>query len=186
MNRFDSLIKKLCPNGVEYREIDSLCKTVNAKVKIKSLDYIKNGKYPIIDQGKNFIGGYTNENEIFPLDEYVIFGDHTCIVKYVDFAFAQGADGVKVLLADKDIIIPKYLFHCMSNIHMESDYSRHWSKMKKKLIPVPPLEIQNEIVFILDNLCKIKELTDKLSDLQQKQYEYYRNKLLDFKEINND
>lgn len=183
MKNINDLIKKLCPEGVEFSEIDSLCKTVSAKIKVKSLDYMKSGKYPIIDQSQNFISGYTNENSPFPTDEYVVFGDHTCIVKYVDFSFVQGADGVKVLVADKNIIMPRYLFYCMSNIHMDVGYSRHWSKMRKELIPVPPLEIQEKIVSVLDSLYRIKELTEKLADLRKKQYEYYRDRLLRFEEV---
>lgn len=49
-------------------------------------------------KGKSLIAGYTDdETAILPLSAYVLFGDHTRIVKYVDYEFAQGADGLKIL-----------------------------------------------------------------------------------------
>ncbi len=176
MSRIEKLLQELSPDGVEYVEINDVCKVITSKVKIKSHDYIKHGLFPVIDQGQKFIGGYTNNAGAFPEDKYIIFGDHTCVVKYIDFAFFQGADGVKVLKANQNIINTKYLFYCMSNIHLEVNYSRHWSKMRIHKIPLPPLEIQEEIVRILDNFT---ELTAELT-LRKKQYEYYRDYLLDF------
>lgn len=120
----------------------------------------------------------------FQKGEYVIFGDHTCTVKYVDFPFAQGADGVKVIVA-KDGIIPKFLFYCMSNIRIEGGYARHWAKMRETEIPIPSLEKQREIVSILDRFdCLSEDIVTGLPAeivARQKQYEYYRDKLLTFK-----
>ena len=179
MSRLDELIQELCPDGVEYKKIGDVCKTLSPSVKIKSNDYLENGLYPVIDQGQDFIGGYTNESS-FPKDEYVIFGDHTCVVKYVDFAFVQGADGVKVLAPIKSIIIPKFLYYCMDSIQMDVSYARHWSKMKEKEVPVPPLEVQREIVRVLDHFTLLRqELSAELS-ARRKQYEYYRDELLTF------
>ena len=180
MNKLEELIIALCPNGVAFKEINNLCRTLTPVVKIKSNDYLESGLYPVIDQGQAYIGGYTNEEGAFPKDEYVVFGDHTCVVKYVDFAFVQGADGVKVLCADRNLVIPRYLFHCMTNIKIDVSYARHWSKMKVQRVPVPPIEIQREIVRMLDHFTDLtKELTAELTARKQ-QYEYYRDSLLDF------
>lgn len=175
MSKLDELIKELCPDGVEYTPISDLSRAIIPKIKIKSNDYLTDGIYPIIDQGQDFIGGYTNNEDVFPKDEYIIFGDHTCVVKFVDFSFAQGADGVKVLKVNSPTILPKYLFYCMANIKMDSSYARHWSKMKAIKIPVPHTDIQREIINILDNFT---ELTAR-----KQQYEYYRDSLLSFGEI---
>ena len=144
------------------------------------------GIYPIIDQGQDFIGGYTNNEDVFPEDEYIVFGDHTCVVKFVNFSFAQGADGIKVLKVNSPTILPKYLFYCMANIKMDSSYARHWAKMKAIKIPVPHPDIQHEIVTILDQFNALTN--DLISGLpaeiaaRQQQYEYYRDKLLTFTE----
>ncbi len=183
MGKLDELIKELCPNGVEYIKVDSLCETQTPIIKIKSKAYLKEGVYPVIDQGQEFIGGYTNEEGVFPEDEYVIFGDHTCVVKYINFSFAQGADGVKVLKADTQRILSKYFYYCMSNINLDASYARHWSKMRIQKIPVPPLEVQREIVRILDSFTLLTaELTAELT-ARKKQYNYYRDMLLTFNEV---
>ena len=144
------------------------------------------GKYPIIDQGQDFIGGYTDNNGVFPKDEYVIFGDHTCVVKYVDFSFAQGADGVKVLKADKTKVLPKFLYYSMSRIKLDAGYARHWAKMKNQSIALPDINTQKRIISLLDFFEAIcTDLCDGIPaeiTARQKQYEYYRDKLLSFNE----
>lgn len=183
MSRLDDLIAELCPDGVPFDYVENLCLTLSPAIKIKSNDYLSEGLYPIIDQGQELIGGYTNRRNIFPKDEYIIFGDHTCVIKYVNFAFAQGADGIKVLRAKKDVIISRYLFHCMTSIRLDVSYARHWSKMKRQRIPVPPLEVQREIVRILDSFTELTaELTAELI-ARKKQYEYYRDLLLTFDDV---
>ena len=77
----------------------SFINCTDSNKKIKQKEYLKEGILPIVDQGKDLIGGFTNNKELafkgaLPV---IIFGDHTRCVKYVDFNFVQGADGVKVL-----------------------------------------------------------------------------------------
>ena len=83
---------------VEWKPLGDLVKTVTAPTKLKSQSYCATGELPIIDQGIEFIAGYTDE-EIAPVraGRYVIFGDHSEHIKYVDFSFVQGADGIKIL-----------------------------------------------------------------------------------------
>lgn len=183
MGKLDALIAELCPDGVIFEEVGKLSKTLSPSIKIKKNDYLAEGIYPIIDQGQEFIGGYTNEESAFTVDEYIVFGDHTCVVKYIDFAFVQGADGVKVIKADSMRVLPKYLYYCMSNIKMDISYARHWSKIRIEKVPVPPLEVQGEIVRILDAFTEhttklISELTSELTS-RKNQHNYYRNILLD-------
>ena len=180
MSKIKQLINNLCPDGVEFKEIESLCETCTPKLKVKKENYRDKGTYPVIDQGQNFIGGYTDEEGAFDNGEYIIFGDHTCTLKFVNFAFVQGADGIKILKANEKIIIPKFLYYCMANVNVTSSYNRHWSKIKIIKIPVPPLEVQREIVRILDLFTNLTaELTAELT-ARKKQYEYYRDKLLNF------
>lgn len=86
-------------------------KISTSKQKLKQKEYLLEGTIPVIDQGQDLIGGYTNEKERV-LDcslPAIIFGDHTKIVKLISFPFAPGADGTKVLQAKK-IVLPKFLF----------------------------------------------------------------------------
>lgn len=177
MSRLEKLIGQLCPDGVEYKKVEEVSRTLTPKAKVKSHSYLITGKHPVIDQGQDYIGGYTDAEGAFPQGEYVVFGDHTCVVKFVDFSFVQGADGVKVIVPEGEIIC-KYLFYCMSNVKMDVGYARHWSKMRTEEIPLPPLEIQREIVRILDQFTELTtELTAELT-ARKEQYRYYSLSLL--------
>lgn len=179
MSHIEELVKQYCPNGVEYKELGEMCDIIAAPKKLNKKNYKENGSYPIIDQGQQFIVAYTNDTSaIVPKDDYIIFGDHTRNVKFVDFSFAQGADGVKILKAHKTIL-PRYLYHAILNLEIPNrGYNRHWSIAKELIIPVPPLPVQEEIVKILDAFTSLEaEL-----EARKKQYEYYRNQLLSFDE----
>ncbi|MDR1926758.1 MAG: restriction endonuclease subunit S [Endomicrobium sp.] len=189
-NKLQQLINKLCPNGVEYKELGELLNedcvfTITPPKKIAKNQYKNTGQFPIIDQGQNFIVGYINDiGTIINNGEYVIFGDHTETIKYVNFAFAQGADGIKILGTAPNNLIAKYLYYAMNNFYKKSGkYTRHFGLLKFCKIPIPPLEVQKEIVRILDKFTELKaELEAKLEaelEARQKQYEYYRiNKLI--------
>lgn len=165
---------------VEWKTLGEIVKTITAPTKIKKERYRQTGKIAVIDQGIEFIAGYTDEM-LTPIKagEYVIFGDHSEHIKYVDFEFIQGADGLKILkpLADN----AKYIYYAFLHFYQrENNYKRHWSRAKETLIPIPPLSVQQEIVRILDALTAMTaELTAELS-LRQKQYQYYRDLLLTF------
>ena len=184
MSKLDELIKELCPNGVEYKELGEICITVTSPLKLKKSDYKIEGKIPIIDQGEEYIAGYIDFNEYLPKEEYILFGDHSEIIKYVNFEFIQGADGLKILRT-KNPIKAKYIYYCFNNFYKkENGYKRHWSNAKRTLIPIPPLEVQDEIVKILDDYTKsVEELKEKLNEeliARRKQYYWYRDYLLKF------
>src|SRR5689334_15738372 len=95
-------------------------------IKIKQVDYLQEGEYPIIDQGKTFIGGFTNDkNNIVRCKlPCIIYGDHSRNVKYYDKPFAIGADGVK-LLETTDKILPKYGYYFLQRVRLpETGYDR--------------------------------------------------------------
>ncbi len=181
-----SYIEKLLDGAeVAWLPLGDVVNTVTAPAKLKKEAYREIGAIPIIDQGVSFIAGYTDENiKALPSDEYVIFGDHSEHIKYVDFAFIQGADGLKILKPKSDSA--RYIYHSFQNFYRkEPNYKRHWSKAKETLIPIPcpedaekSLKIQAEIVRILDAFT---ELTAELT-ARKKQYNYYRDQLLTFSE----
>ena len=165
---------------VDWKPLNKIVTTITATVKLKREMYCSTGSTPIIDQGEKFIAGYTDENfEAIPSNEYIIFGDHSEHIKYVNFSFIQGADGLKILKPKEDNA--KYIYYAFQNFYVkELNYKRHWSSAKETLIPLPPPTVQTEIVKILDALTALtSELTSELI-LRQKQYEYYREKLLSF------
>ena len=189
MSNADFMEKLLDGVGVEWKTLSAVVKTVTAPSKLNSQAYRTVGKLPIIDQGIEFIAGYTDE-DITPVEvgEYVIFGDHSEHIKYVDFPFIQGADGLKILRPISDNA--KYIYHAFLNFYKkELSYKRHWSTAQQTLLPIPcpenpkkSLEIQAEIVRILDAFTALTtELTTELT-ARKTQYNYYRDQLLSFEE----
>ncbi len=141
--------------------------------KIKKEQYLEEGKYPIVDQGKGLVAGYTDE-EVYVkhTPPYIIFGDHTRTFKYVDFKFVLGTDGVKVLIPKISEINVKYLYYFFLTLEVpDTGYNRHFKFLKDVMIPIPPLEQQNHIVAVLDKaqvlIDKRKEAIAKLDELVQ-------------------
>ena len=121
-------------------------------IKTKQNDYAEVGEFPIVDQGKALIAGYTDDEAALckvPLP-VVIFGDHTRCLKFVDFPFGMGADGVKVL-KPKAGLDAKFLYHYLRQIKLpDGGYDRHFKYLKRETVPLPPLEEQRRIAAILD------------------------------------
>jgi len=148
-------------NGVELEKLSS---SVTPPKKIPKNKYQTVGKYPIIDQSQKEIAGFTNDEKslIEVGSGVVIFGDHTCSVKFSEVPFAQGADGIKILKT-KENCLPKYLFYFLKANPIEiSGYKRHFSRLKSISIPLPSIEIQKEIVETVEEEQKIIEANKRL------------------------
>ena len=135
--------------------------------KIKTREYEATGKFPIIDQGQEFIAGYLNDEQkvIRIPGPVIIFGDHTRIIKYVDFDFVPGADGVKVLRPIG--LYERYFYLYLKSLTLEDrGYSRHFKVLNKQLFALPSFEEQKRIVAKVDQLMA---LCDELEAKQEKQ-----------------
>ena len=122
--------------------------------RILARDYKPSGKYPIIDQGKNRIAGWTDDDSdlISTNLPVVIFGDHTRAFKYVDFPFVRGADGTQ-LLKPKAGIDPLFFYYACRAVDLPSrGYNRHFRALKEKEIPTPPLDEQRNIARTLQRI----------------------------------
>jgi type I restriction enzyme M protein len=116
--------------------------------KIQKADYHQAGRYPIIDQSQLAIAGRTDDASalIDAKAGTVIFGDHTCAVKFAEEPFAQGADGIKVIKPN-DNLLPKFIYYfLLAHPIQQEGYKRHFRKLAESGVPVPPLEIQRTIV----------------------------------------
>ncbi|MCD6149620.1 N-6 DNA methylase [bacterium] len=143
---FGQELRKL--EDVEMVELGKIIKTITPPKKIKKSNFCKKGSFPIIDQSQNFIAGWTDDkNAVVKVQKpLVIFGDHTCILKLVEQDFAQGADGIKIL-ETKENILPKFLYYFLqANPVDDGEYKRHFTKLRKLKIPLPPLAIQKQLV----------------------------------------
>ena len=144
--------------------LDSFDNVTDSKKKLATKEYLEEGEYPIIDQGQDFIGGYTDDADMIYDGELpiVIFGDHTRCIKYIDFQFAQGADGVKVL-KPKQFWNDKAFYYAMQSIEIPNmGYRRHYPLFKDFCITLPPLAEQQRIVEQIESLfAKLDEAKEK-------------------------
>lgn len=188
MSRLNELIQGLCPNGVLFQSVDMLIKcniikTITPSIKIKRSDYKEMGRTPIISQEMELISGYCEiEDKNIPANNYVCFGDHSEQMKYVDFSFVQGADGLKIMCMDESVLNSRFFYYSVLNYYTKhNSYERHFKYLLDTIIPVPPLRVQEEIVRILDEFTgKIFELQERLKEelqARKRQYEYYANKM---------
>jgi type I restriction enzyme S subunit len=116
--------------------------------KVKQQDYLATGALPVVDQGQVFIGGYTDDiSRRVECDlPVIVFGDHTRVVKYINFDFAAGADGIKVI-KPIEAFDPKLFFYFLHVLDLpDRGYSRHFQFLLKERIPLPPLPEQHRIV----------------------------------------
>jgi len=140
-----------------WRTVESLVETITPPFKIQKTAFGVAGRFPIIDQSQDAIAGWTDDEStlIHPSKPLVIFGDHTCAVKLVETPFAQGADGIKILRTI-DLLDPRFLFHVLRARPLETDgYQRHYSKLKEHQIPLPPLNVQKEVVAVIEGYQKV-------------------------------
>ena len=139
--------------GWEYKKFESCLVKVPKQVQVKSKDYKKTGRFPIVSQESELISGYWDDETIVYKHKkpVIIFGDHTKNIKYIDFDFVVGADGTHIL-STKDDIIAKYFFYALKSVKLRNlGYARHYKLLKEKYIPVPPLSEQQGIVDYLDS-----------------------------------
>lgn len=155
-------------NNWQTKILSDVINKVDQTTKINRKNFLTEGKFPVISQEQDFINGYWNsEKDLFAVSSpVVIFGDHTQVLKYVDFDFVLGADGVKIL-QPKPFLDAKYFFYFLLGANLKSlGYARHYRILKDLEVSYPEsLEEQKRIVKILDEafekVTKAKENSEK-------------------------
>ena len=136
----------------EWKKLEDCIERVKYTTKIPSKDYLQEGEFPIVSQEDCLISGYWNDrSDLFKVTKpIVIFGDHTKVLKYIDFDFVLGADGVKIL-CPKDYLNAHFFFYFLKSVNFDNlGYARHYRLLKELSVPIPPLSEQKRIVKFLD------------------------------------
>jgi len=161
------------------------------KYQLPKRDYSNSGKYPIVDQGKSKAVAYVDSDD--PISEelpFIVFGDHTREIKWIDYPCFLGADGTQPLTTQECCLI-KYGFYLLENTPLGSlGYSRHFSLLKEKQFALPPLPEQQKIAEILGACDEAIEAQERLIAQKQQRKKGLMQKLLtgemrfpEFKEI---
>ena len=160
-----SMINKKVPNGWEICFLRDISSNISSKpyqilqseVKIRS-------DIPVVSQSSNYIEGYSDQkNKLFVVDNFVIiFGDHTRNIKYIDFDFIVGADGVKIIKPYK--YVTKYIYYLLVNVSEKIEnrgYSRHFQFLEKYPLNFPPFEEQHRIVEKIEGIFSALEFIEE-------------------------
>lgn len=152
-------------------EIGKIIKKVHRTKQIVASEYKDEGSIPIVDQSRAFVAGYTNDLEArvdfgIPI---IVFGDHTRIVKLIQFPFAKGADGTQLIISDC-LEMPQRLLYCsimnvdLSNYH----YARHFKYLKEEKIMIPTVKVANEFENNVTGIfSKIQNCRDEIIRCQK-------------------
>lgn len=156
------------PEGWERNSVASLIGKTQRTKQVPTKEYLTKGSFPVIDQGRKFIAGYTNDREclVNVSVPYIVFGDHTRVLKYIPFNFAKGADGTQLIMSNNLNRMPQCLFYySLINVDISNySYARHFKYLKEETIVVPDSDIA----------IKYRDIVSPMLDMVQR----YRNQII--------
>ncbi len=185
MSKLDELIEELCPDGVVYKPINDFSKVLRGKRLTKS-NLVEDGQYSVYHGGLEPLGKYNKYNREANSVMIINVGASAGSVGYSSEKF-WSSDGC-FCIEKVEEIDDRYLYHFMKNnehyfmsqVRVAGIPTLNNSVVENFKVPVPPMEVQREIVHILDEFTLLSaELSAELS-ARKVQYEYYKNKLFDF------
>ena len=158
------------PEGWKKEKVGNLIKTLSKTKQVKTGEMLKKGIIPVIDQSRDFIAGYTNDEETMIMEKVpvIVFGDHTRVLKLIQFPFARGADGTQVFIS-ADVNIGEYqLFCALKEVDLSNySYARHFKYLKEEEIIIPSKDISQKFERIVkNNFIMIQLLRNKVQLLQ--------------------
>lgn len=144
-------LKRKIPKGWKVSTVGKTIDKIPNTARIPSSEYLRDGLIPVIDQSSDFIAGYTNnpDSVLESKSGYIVFGDHTRIVKYIRFPFARGADGTQVLKSNNPCIPEELFYQMIKSIDLSNyGYARHFKFLKDTLIVIPEKNISGNFAEI--------------------------------------
>ncbi len=143
------------PKGWPARPFEDVVRdATSGNPKLPQAKYESQGRFPVIDQGAEFIGGWTSSEDLVARLELpaVLFGDHTKALKWVERPFVLGADGVKILVP-RDGLLSEYVYMACSMFPFpDVGYSRHFKFLKLWNVPVPPVDRQRRFAMMFGRI----------------------------------
>jgi len=141
---YNEVLKREIPEGWHADYIENLLTKESRAKKLAKTQYLNEGLIPVVDQSTDFICGYTNDKDtVISINEpRIVFGDHTRILKLINFDFARGADGTQVLLSNNVNVPQHYFYHSLLKIDLSNyGYARHFKFLKQSRIIIPDYEL---------------------------------------------
>lgn len=211
MAQLDKLLNDLCPDGVEYKTLEELFLTRNGYTPSKTNpEYWRNGTIPwfrmedirangrILTQALQYVSDKAIKDKPFPANSIIVatsatIGEHALLT--VESLANQRFTYLILKEQYKSLFDIKFLYYycfkldkfCLQHLKLGNFASVDMSKFAKFLFPIPPLEVQQEIVRILDQFTQLTaELNAELDgelNARKHQYEYYLNQILEFEDV---
>ena len=163
---------------IEYKLEELLAYEQPTAYIVNSTDYHESYKTPVLTAGKSFIIGYTNEKiGIYDKLPVIIFDDFTTASQYVNFSFKVKSSAMKILTANPELVLPKFIFYMMQTIQFNHDtHKRYWIQLYSQIkVKIPSLPEQERIVAKIEELfsqldaavAELKSVKEKLAIYRQ-------------------
>ena len=190
MSKIDNLISELCSKGVEYKRLEECCVILDNKRKPVTKAARVSGEYPYY--GANGIQDYVSDY-IFD-GTFILVGEDGSVITQDGKPVVNWASGrIWVnnhahIVEEKDGVLLRFLFHYLQTVDVSPLIHGNIPKLtggdfRAIQVPVPSLSVQQEIVSILDCFTELSEMLTEELMARKKQYAYYRDRLLSFKEV---
>lgn len=205
MSKLQELINKLCPNGVEFKPLAEVFEMRNGYTPSKNnpdfweggtspwfrMDDIRENGRILSDSIQHITPSAIKGKGLFEANSFILattatIGEHALII--ADSLANQQFTNLKVRKSLSNLLVTKFIYYymfivddfCKRNTNVSGFASVDMDKLKKMPFPVPPIEVQEEIVRILDSFSDYAAELQAELQARKQQYEYYRNLLLTF------
>lgn len=189
MSRIEELIKEKCPNGVKKYTIAELCKSLK-KSTLKMSELLEDG-YPVINSGRNLYGFYSDYNNEGPAFTVAARGEYAAFVNYFADRFWAGGLCYPYTSKDETFALTKFIYYSLKNDEREirnkivadgSIPALNKYDLEKIKIAIPPIEVQEEIVRILDKFSELEAELEAELEVRKKQYEFWGHRFFECNE----
>ena len=173
---YNETLKREIPEKWDTASVSDILKKENGAKKVPNSEMLSRGKIPVIDQGSEFISGFTSDSDcLISETPKIVFGDHTRILKFINFEFARGADGT-ALISSRDARLPEHLlYHQLLKFDLSNyGYARHFKFLKEQKLVLPP----SELACIFEDFARVLFMKIKTNIFQNQELAKVRDWLL--------